>query len=222
MLELIIVWVLVNRIGRIIEEKGLKSGWYKVLTVVLWFGGEMSAAAVGALILGTEESMLCLVYLIALTGALGGAGIAYIVARSVPPATVTFIPPPSPPPSASLEEAPTISISASGIPEPAAYPHTPVAAPTLTQKTNALAITSLILGVLAVPTAFCFGSGAILGLAGLVTGVIGINQINESVDSQGGKGMAITGLVLGVISLLVGMVVCAILLLGILSPGVSE
>ncbi len=50
MLEILILISLTKKIGEIMERKGHKSGWYKVLTVVLWFGGELMGAIVGAVI----------------------------------------------------------------------------------------------------------------------------------------------------------------------------
>jgi len=85
MLEIIALWTLAKRVGQIVEEKGRKSGWYKVLTVVLWFGGEFMGAIIGSLIVGIDESTQCLVYIFALIGAAIGAGIAYWIAKNVSP-----------------------------------------------------------------------------------------------------------------------------------------
>ena len=86
MLEIIALWTLTKRIGRIIEEKGRKSGWYKALTVILWFGGEIIGAIMGAVITGADGSAQCLVYIFALVGAAAGAGIAYLIATNASPA----------------------------------------------------------------------------------------------------------------------------------------
>jgi len=60
------------------------------------------------------------------------------------------------------------------------------AAPT---STNGLAITSLVLGI-----CWIFWLGSILAL---VFGYVGKSQINASDGAQGGKGLAIAGIVLG-------------------------
>ena len=61
MLEIIALWHLTKRMGRLVEEKGHRSGWYKVLTVVLWFGGEIAGAIVGAVVTGCRgDSSACL------------------------------------------------------------------------------------------------------------------------------------------------------------------
>jgi hypothetical protein len=86
MIEIIILWSLTKRIGNIVEEKGHKSGGYKLLTVVLWFGGEFVGAILGALVTGVESSGQCTAYIFALLGAATGAGIAYWIANSLSPA----------------------------------------------------------------------------------------------------------------------------------------
>jgi uncharacterized membrane protein YeaQ/YmgE (transglycosylase-associated protein family) len=92
MLEIIILWALTRRIGGIVEEKGRKSGWYKLLTVVLWFGGEFAGAIFGALVTGVDESGQCTVYIFALLGAAVGAGIAYAIANSLSPVHTSVAP----------------------------------------------------------------------------------------------------------------------------------
>jgi len=83
MLEILALWALTKRIGNIVEQKGHKSGWYKVLTVALWFGGEIVGAILGVIVTGTSESAQCLIYLFALGGAAAGAGVAYLIAISL-------------------------------------------------------------------------------------------------------------------------------------------
>jgi hypothetical protein len=85
MIEILVIWVLAKRIGNIVEEKGRKSGWHKVLAVVLWFGGEIIGAIIGAIVVGADESAQCLVYLFALLGAAAGAGIAFLIANNLSP-----------------------------------------------------------------------------------------------------------------------------------------
>jgi len=85
MLEILVLWTLTKKIGNIVEQKGRKSGLYKVLTVVLWFGGEITGAILGVILTGADESAQCLIYIIALLGAAVGAVIAYLIANSVSP-----------------------------------------------------------------------------------------------------------------------------------------
>jgi hypothetical protein len=67
-------------------------------------------------------------------------------------------------------------------------------------KTNGLAITSLILGILSLPLDLFWCIGVPVGIAALVTGLMARNQINQSGGVQGGNGMAIAGMIMGGIS----------------------
>jgi hypothetical protein len=69
------------------------------------------------------------------------------------------------------------------------------AAPAYTgpRTTNALAVTSMILGIV-----WIFWLGSVLAI---IFGHIALNQINHSHGAQGGRGMAIAGLVLGYVGI---------------------
>ena len=97
MLEIILLITLTRRIGYILEQKGRKTGWYKLLTVLLWFGGEVVGAIIGSLIAEVGGLNKAVIYLIALMGAGAGAGLAFIIAKSVQPIP-EYLPPPPPPP----------------------------------------------------------------------------------------------------------------------------
>jgi len=84
-------------------------------------------------------------------------------------------------------------------------PTVAVAAP---QETNGLAIASLILGI-----TWIFWIGSLLGV---VLGHIALSQIDDSGERQGGRGMAIAGLVLGYIALGVGALIVVVL---VVDPG---
>lgn len=84
MLEIIALVLLTRKIGQILEAKGRKSGWFKVLTVVLWFGGEIAGAIVVAVATGGAEGAQ--VYVGALVGAVLGAVLAFVIASSAAPA----------------------------------------------------------------------------------------------------------------------------------------
>lgn len=100
MLEILAIWYLVVRIGKIVDQKGYKRGWYIVMTIALWFGGEIFGAIVGMLVIGALGSEQCLIYLFALGGALIGAGIAYLIANSLPVAPDQILQPTTEAPSA--------------------------------------------------------------------------------------------------------------------------
>ncbi|HZA34266.1 MAG TPA: DUF4190 domain-containing protein [Vicinamibacterales bacterium] len=62
-----------------------------------------------------------------------------------------------------------------------------------TPKTNGLAIASMVLGIVGV-IPYCF---AVCSILALVFGYIARRQIDESGGTQGGRGMAIAGIILG-------------------------
>ena len=71
-----------------------------------------------------------------------------------------------------------------GPPPNAPYGYTPYAPP---QSTNGLAIASLVLGII-----WVYWIGSILGI---IFGFIALGQINQSGGRQGGKGLAIAGII---------------------------
>ena len=95
MLEIIMLIRLTRAIGKMLEEKGRKAGWFKFLTVVLWFGGEIVGGFMGGMLAALNGWNTLIAYLFALIGAAIGAGTAYMIARSMPPLVIA--PPPPPP-----------------------------------------------------------------------------------------------------------------------------
>jgi hypothetical protein len=74
-----------------------------------------------------------------------------------------------------------------------------------------LAITSMVLGIVGIVfDCCCWPVGAALGIAAIITGVIGLNKVKDG--SGGGKGMAMTGLICGIAAILLGI---ASLILGL-------
>lgn len=90
MLEILLLWVLTKHIGKIVEEKGQRSGWYKVLTVVLWLGGEIAGVAVGKIIADKYELSVWVAYLFGWVGAALGAGMAYLIANNLSSVNVVY------------------------------------------------------------------------------------------------------------------------------------
>ena len=85
MIEIFVLVALANRIGKIVEAKGYKSGKYKWITVGLWFGGEIIGLVLGIALTGGDESVLGLVYIVALLGAAAGAVVAFLIANNLVP-----------------------------------------------------------------------------------------------------------------------------------------
>jgi hypothetical protein len=81
MLEILALIALTGKIGKIVEKKGYKPGWYKFLTCALWFGGEVFGAIIGAIL---SEGEMIPTYLIAIIGAAIGAGASYWIAINRP------------------------------------------------------------------------------------------------------------------------------------------
>lgn len=102
-----------------------------------------------------------------------------------------------------------------------AWPDTiyvPSAAP---EARNKLSRTSLVLGVLAIPMVACLGSGALIGIAAIITGLKSRRQIRESGVSQSEEGiMALLGIILGGFSVLLGIAIVVVIVVSLLNPGI--
>ena len=87
MLEILALWWLTKRIGEIVRKKGRESLPYQIIAVVLWFGGEIAGVIFGLVLSAfMDDSLGCLIYVFALVGAVGGAGLAYFIATALSPA----------------------------------------------------------------------------------------------------------------------------------------
>lgn len=75
-----------------------------------------------------------------------------------------------------------------------------------------LPVISLTLGIFSLILACCY-FGVVLGPAAVITGMIALNQEKRDPDKFGGRGIAIAGIVTGVISFMIGVV---FLILGII------
>lgn len=103
MLEILALIYLTRHVGNIVKLKGRRPGWYKLLTVVLWIGGEMTGMLFGGIVAALTDSSgdpekdagLLFMYLFALGGAAAGAGLSVIIARSLTAKTYDL--PPQPP-----------------------------------------------------------------------------------------------------------------------------
>jgi hypothetical protein len=75
--------------------------------------------------------------------------------------------------------------------------------PQVPAGTNAMAITSLVLGIVS----FVVGTLLLTAIPGVICGHMARRQIRESASPQAGDGMAITGLVLNYLALLLSVVI---------------
>lgn len=91
---------------------------------------------------------------------------------------------------------------------PGGYPMGPGMQP---QKTNPLAIVSLVTALLGIP---CCGF-ILLGAVGAVTGFLARKQIAESGGMEKGDGMAKAGMIIGAIMVVLGIVYWVLVLAGV-------
>ena len=77
-----------------------------------------------------------------------------------------------------------------------------------TPKTNAMAVTGLILGIVSVTFGLCCCYGIPFNVLGIVFSLIGLAQIRKNPEMETGKGLAIAGLILSGLSIvLVGILI---------------
>jgi len=107
-----------------------------------------------------------------------------------------------------LEEVPELAPPATSQPAmgSASSARAPVAIspPQPGSRTNPLAVTGLVLGLASLVFCFCC-YGLPLNLAGLICSLVALSQINNNPAREEGKGLAIAGLVLSVLSLFLGL-----------------
>ncbi|MCP5099062.1 MAG: hypothetical protein GY943_26210 [Chloroflexi bacterium] len=84
MIEIIYLYFFVRKIGAVVESKGRRSFWYKVMAVVFWFGGEFISAIVSITFFGDIYDKRT-IYLIAIVGAAVGSGIALLIVNNLSP-----------------------------------------------------------------------------------------------------------------------------------------
>ncbi|CAN5287491.1 hypothetical protein BH11ACT6_BH11ACT6_59620 [soil metagenome] len=89
---------------------------------------------------------------------------------------------------------------AGGYPPPEGYGWGAVGAPVQQTATNTMAIASLVFSVLGI-VPFC---GGILSIVGITLGTVALSQIKET--RQEGYGLAVSGIVVGVAMLIVGLI----------------
>lgn len=89
MLEILILIMLGRNIAAKARAKGRSGGWFVVLLLGLWFGGELfggiAAGVVAMVAMGEAEPPFLPCYLGALVGAAVGAVIAFVIVNSVSP-----------------------------------------------------------------------------------------------------------------------------------------
>jgi hypothetical protein len=87
----------------------------------------------------------------------------------------------------------------------------PPSTPPAAQKNHGLAVTSLVLGIIAIPTG-CVVVGALLGLVGIILGIAGIAKVSNAPERFKGKGLAVGGIITGGLGIAVSIIVIFIIL----------
>lgn len=84
MLEIFGLIALCKSIGRILERKGRRSGWFKFLVVIAWFGGEIAGAILAAIVAvvmnGQREPPMGPIYITSLICAALSVGLVFLIA----------------------------------------------------------------------------------------------------------------------------------------------
>jgi hypothetical protein len=77
-----------------------------------------------------------------------------------------------------------------------------------------MAVGSLVASLAAIPLGiFCFGVGGVVGaLVGIVLGIIALNQTKQT--DEGGRGLAVAGIIVGGLVLLFALIFFVLLLVG--------
>jgi hypothetical protein len=94
----------------------------------------------------------------------------------------------------------------------------PIAPPVRASQTNSLAVASLVFGLLSVTLGLCC-YGFPFNLAGLICGITALGQMSRNPGQEQGKGIAIAGLVLSLLSL---MLVLAGVVFSCAAPGMMH
>lgn len=118
--------------------------------------------------------------------------------KSAPPVTLLRDLPPTRPPLTKARSAPPIASSA---PSPVLIPST--AGPPL----NRLAVASFALGLISL----CVNFFGVTGIIAIVLGSQAIKVIDRSSENQRGRGLAVAGIVLGVVGTIVGCIAAIVL-----------
>ena len=85
-------------------------------------------------------------------------------------------------------------------------PSVPTGAATATgSRMNPLALTGFILSIVGIPSFCCCFAVFPLGLAGLICSIIGLNQIKGNPLKYSGRGLALAGIIISILTILFGI-----------------
>lgn len=72
-------------------------------------------------------------------------------------------------------------------------------------RTNPMATASLIMGIISVTIGMCCCYGAPFNILGIIFGFLALSQIKNKPDLESGKGLAMTGIILSIISIVMAI-----------------
>lgn len=84
---------------------------------------------------------------------------------------------------------------------PTVFTPTPISG----RRTNPLAVTGFILSLIAITFGLCCCYGFPFNLAGIICSSIGLVQIRNQAENYSGRGFAIAGLIIGILSVLIAI-----------------
>ena len=90
----------------------------------------------------------------------------------------------------------------------------PAELPPAAKRANTLGVVSLVLGIVSLSSLICYGAGALVGIAALITGLASRRQLKRNPESRKGARMALAGIVMGIISIVAAVCFLGILVLG--------
>jgi hypothetical protein len=89
----------------------------------------------------------------------------------------------------------------------------PPVMPVPPRSTNNRQVLAMVLGLLSLPVAACIPFGVPLGIAAVVLGVLGLRDARSTPGQGSGRGMALTGIICGIIGAVSEVALVAILLI---------
>jgi len=129
--------------------------------------------------------------------------------RFVPPPPPSYLPPPAPVQSG---WSPPSSQSGWAAPPPPPYPVAPQ---------TSLAVTSMILGITSITLGFCCYFGVLTAPVAVALGIASLVQIKNNPNRYGGRGMAISGIIMGALYFVLIVLIMMLYGLGLLMGGLQ-
>jgi MFS family permease len=88
--------------------------------------------------------------------------------------------------------------------------------PATVQKTNGLAIASLVVSIVGAVMLVCYGIGGLISIVGAILGHVARRQIRER--QEGGDGMALAGVIVGwIVTAIAALVVAVVVVLFVMA-----